>query len=57
MGSSGLSAMISAGAALELEFENLTVASIGSPAAGNEGHEMELYGAQLAYRITCARAV
>ena len=52
MGSSGLSAMISCGAQLELEFENLTVASIGSPAAGDEGHEMELYGSGLAYKIT-----
>jgi hypothetical protein len=33
MGNSGLSAIINAGAALEHEFENLIVVSIGSPAA------------------------
>jgi hypothetical protein len=53
MGNSGLSAMIGAGAALEHEFENLIVVSIGCPAEGAEGeYSMEAYGAQLAYRIT-----
>ena len=53
MGGSGISAMINVGATLELEFENLIVVSIGRPAVGDEDDcEMQIYGAQLAYRIT-----
>ncbi len=44
--------MINAGAALEHEFENLIVVSIGRPAVGDEHYEMQIYGAQLAFRIT-----
>jgi hypothetical protein len=57
MGGSGLSAMINAGAALEHEFENLIVVSIGCPAEGAEGeYEMQIYGAQLAFRINLRAA-
>ena len=52
MGSSGLSAMIGAGARLELEFENLIVVSIGRPAVGDEDYEMQIYGSWIAFRIT-----
>ena len=53
MGSSGLSAMINARGALEHEFDNLIVVSVGRPALSAEDeYEMQAYGAQLAYRIT-----
>jgi hypothetical protein len=53
MSGTGISAMISAGAALEHEFQNLVVVSIGRPALSAEDeYEMQAYGAQLAYRIT-----
>jgi hypothetical protein len=51
MGSSGLSAMISAGAALEHELD-MVVISIGRPAVGDEDYEMQIYGSWIAFRIT-----
>jgi hypothetical protein len=53
MGNSGLSAMIGVGAALELEFDNMVVVSIGRPAVSDaDEYEMQIYGSWLAFRIT-----